>query len=174
MSQITRGFTANVLAAVRGQNRMEDDPGNADPEKDSPPEGMEDDPGAPDDPKNTDDPSAEGEGEGNPDDEPDGDEGSQMSARTAERKRIQAILMHPKAEANAGLAAHLAFSTSHSFAEASAILNASAATSNGNRLAGRMAGKTPKLGAGGAPSAASEKQSLLAAVGSAMKARHGR
>ncbi|TPW29683.1 hypothetical protein FJU08_12760 [Martelella alba] len=171
MSQITRGFTANVLAAVRGQNRMEGDPGNADPEKDNPPAELEDDPN---DANNSDDPSAEGEGEGNPEDEPDGDEGSQMSARTAERKRIQAILMHPKAEANAGLAAHLAFSTSHSFAEASAILNASAATSNGNRLAGRMAGKTPKLGAGGAPSAASEKQSLLAAVGSAMKARHGR
>ncbi|WP_176086958.1 hypothetical protein [Martelella sp. HB161492] len=171
MSQITRGFTANVLAAVRGQNRMEGDPGNSDPEKDNPPAELE---GDPNDPKNTDDPNAEGEGEGNPEDEPDGDEGSQMSARTAERKRIQAILMHPKAEANAGLAAHLAFSTSHSFAEASAILNASAATSTGNRLAGRMAGKTPKLGAGGAPSAASEKQSLLAAVGSAMKARHGR
>ncbi|TCT34700.1 hypothetical protein [Martelella mediterranea] len=176
MSNVTRGLTASVLAAMRGgqaNTHMEDDP-----EKDNPAEELE---------NKTTDPDAEGEetdpdaeGEGAPGDDPEGedkqDTSANRSARAAERSRIQAILTHPKAEANADLASHLAFKTAYSAKEAMAILDASSpsASTGGNRLAGRMAGKTPKLGAGGAPSAQSEKQSLLAAVGGVINARHGR
>ncbi|MGV0909255.1 hypothetical protein [Martelella sp. FOR1707] len=171
MSNLTRGVSAGVLAALRGgkaKNRMEDDP-----EEELPPEEIEgeEEPVGEDDP----DPAAEEEGQ---EPEAEGDEEddkmSARQARGAERRRIQAILTHPKASASADLAAHLAFSTTHSAAHAGAILNAAGKSGGGNRLADRMAGKTPKLGGGGAPSAKTEKQSLLAAVGSAMNARHRR
>ncbi|WP_180901753.1 hypothetical protein [Martelella soudanensis] len=178
MSNVTRGLSASVLAAMRGGragNRMEDDP-----EKETPPEELEEENRDPD--AEGDDPEPEAEGEGAPGDDPEGDDekpvSAKASARADERSRIQGILTHPKASANADLASHLAFNTAYSAKEASAILNAStpsaSAASGGNRLADRMAGKTPKLGAGGAPSATSERKSLLAAVGGAINARHGR
>ncbi|PRX09982.1 UNVERIFIED_ORG: hypothetical protein BCL66_105168 [Martelella mediterranea] len=181
MSNVTRGLSASVLAAMRGGragNRMEDDP-----EKENPEEELEN--GKKDPEAEADDPDPDAEGEGAPGDNPKSDDpegedekpvSANASARADERSRIQAILTHPKASANAELAGHLAFSTAYSAKEASAILNAStpSASTGGNRLADRMAGKTPKLGAGGAPSAASERQSLLAAVGGAINARHGR
>ncbi|AJY48307.1 hypothetical protein [Martelella endophytica] len=176
MSNVTRGLSASVLAAMRGGragNRMEDDP-----ENETSPDELEEENRDPDAEGEETDPDAEGEGA--PGDDPEGDDekpvSAKASARADERSRIQAILTHPKASANAELANHLAFNTAYSAKEASAILNAStpSASSGGNRLAGRMAGKTPKLGAGGAPSATSERKSLLAAVGGAINARHGR
>lgn len=176
MSNVTRGLTASVLAAMRGGQanaHMEDDP-----EKDNPAEELETETTDPDAEGEETDPDAEGEGApgDDPEDEDKQDTSANRSARAAERSRIQAILTHPKAEANADLASHLAFKTAYSTKEAMAILDASSpsASTGGNRLAGRMAGKTPKLGAGGAPSAQSEKQSLLAAVGGVINARHGR
>ncbi|MAM13383.1 MAG: hypothetical protein CML23_23615 [Rhizobiaceae bacterium] len=186
MSNVTRGLSASVLAAMRGGragNRMEDDP-----EKENPEEELENEKKDPE--AKAEDPEEEAAGEGAPGDDPKGDDpksgdperedeqktSASASARADERSRIQAILTHPKASANAELAGHLAFSTAYSAKEASAILNAStpSASTGGNRLADRMAGKTPKLGAGGAPSAQSERKSLLAAVGGAINARHGR
>ena len=180
MSNVTRGLSASVLAAMRGGragNRMEDDP-----EKENPEEELENEKKDPE--AEADDPEEEAAGEGAPGDDPSDDPerddekpvSANASARADERSRIQAILTHPKASANAELASHLAFSTAYSAKEASAILNAStpSASTGGNRLADRMAGKTPKLGAGGAPSAQSERKSLLAAVGGAINARHGR
>ncbi|WP_024709665.1 hypothetical protein [Martelella sp. AD-3] len=176
MSNVTRGLSASVLAAMRGGragNRMEDDP-----EKENPEEELENEKKEPE--AETDDPEEEAAGEGAPGDDPERKDekpvSANASARADERSRIQAILTHPKASANAELAGHLAFSTAYSAKEASAILNAStpSAATGGHRLADRMAGKTPKLGAGGAPSAQSERKSLLAAVGGAINARHGR
>ena len=178
MSNVTRGLTASVLAAMRGgqaNTHMEDDR-----EKDNPAEELETETTDPDAEGEAIDPDAEGEGApgDDPEDADKKDTSANRSARAAERSRIQAILTHPKAEANADLTSHLAFKTSYSAQEAMAILDASSpsasASTGGNRLAGRMAGKTPRLGAGGAPSAQSEKQSLLAAVGGVINARHGR
>ncbi|TCT28838.1 hypothetical protein [Martelella mediterranea] len=176
MSNVTRGLTASVLAAMRGgqaNTHMEDDP-----EKDNPAGELETETTDPDAEGEETDPDAEGEGAPGDEPEPEDkqDTSASRSARADERSRIQAVLTHPKAGANAELASHLAFKTTYSAKEAMAILDASSpsASTGGNRLAGRMAGKTPKLGAGGAPSAQSEKQSLLAAVGGVINARHGR
>ncbi|MDX1127970.1 hypothetical protein GOL24_27455, partial [Sinorhizobium medicae] len=96
-----------------------------------------------------------------------------------EQGRIRSILMHPKAESNPGLAAELAFgSRFYSAKEAGALL--SSASAGGSRLAGRMAGKSPTLGAGtlgaGTPGGgkATEKQAVISTVRSTILARHGR
>lgn len=58
--------------------------------------------------------------------------------RTAERKRIGAILGSPKADANPALAAHLAFKTADSSKKALATLAHGGATAGSGSLAGRM------------------------------------
>lgn len=58
--------------------------------------------------------------------------------RSAERKRIGAILGSPKAEANPSLAAHLAFKTSDSAKKALGTLEHGGASASAGGLAGRM------------------------------------
>jgi len=58
--------------------------------------------------------------------------------RTAERKRIGAILGSPKADANPALAAHLAFKTADSAKKALGTLAHGGATAASGSLAGRM------------------------------------
>ncbi|MQW73849.1 hypothetical protein GHK50_28330, partial [Sinorhizobium medicae] len=75
---------------------------------------------------------------------------------------------------NPGLAAELAFgSRFYSAKEAGALL--SSASAGGSRLAGRMAGKSPTLGAGTPGGGkATEKQAVISTVRSTILARHGR
>ena len=157
-------LTASVLAAVRGRkkaSRIEEDPERDAPEeeieeKDA--EGEEDETSAEDE---DDDKAAEGEEEeteaSEDDDEPKA-KTAHATARRAEQARIQAILTHPKADANPGLAAQLAFGKRfYSAGEAGALLASSAAGTG--RLANRMAGKSPAIGAGPAPNADTKSQS---------------
>lgn len=184
----TAALGSSVLAAVRGMkigSRLES------PDDAEKPEDMEgdedraegdDDPAAEGDEPETmegdDDPDAEGdedraEGDKDPDAEGDDPEAKKASRiRRAEQRRIQAILTHPKADANAGLAAELAFGARHyPVKEATALLSTSAA---GGRLAGRMGANSPRIGSGTAASAGNERQSLVAMVGKTISAMHGR
>ncbi|MDX0967607.1 hypothetical protein GOE06_29405 [Sinorhizobium medicae] len=99
---------------------------------------------------------------------------SASAIRRAEQGRIRSILTHPKAENNPGLAAELAFGSKfYSAKEAGALL--SSASAGGSRLAGRMAGKSPTLGAGTPGGGkATEKQAVISTVRSTILARHGR
>ncbi|NVP54466.1 hypothetical protein [Mycoplana rhizolycopersici] len=174
MSKLTRATLArSVLAAVRG--KMEDER----------PEDIEDDEQVSDDERNEDasdeerDPDAEEEKPDEdaedeaPSEEDEQSEGRSASAiRRAEQGRIHAILTHPKADTNPGLAAELAFGKRHySAKEAGALLSSSAA--NG-RLAGKMKGRVPALGAGDAGGGSSPRQHLTASVGNFINGLHGR
>ncbi|MGH0227884.1 hypothetical protein NKZ03_17485 [Sinorhizobium meliloti] len=178
MSNLTRSsaLTRSVLAAISGKkgSRLEDErPEEIEDEEKV--EGTEDDTSAEDDVSDTDgdtsddDTSAEGEKE-----EADDGKTSASAIRRAEQGRIRSILMHPKAESNPGLAAELAFgSRFYSAKEAGALL--SSASAGGSRLAGRMAGKSPTLGAGTPGGGkATEKQAVIETVRSTIQARHGR
>lgn len=182
MSSLTRTtLAASVLAAVRGKmktNRMEDEKPEAEDdvvgdgqETDPDAEGQDDEPDAgggdkePAAEDNPTDPGAETE-----DDET---KPSASSVRRAEQSRIKSILMHPMADASPALAAELAFGTkAYSAKEAGALLTSAAA--GGGRLADRMQGRSPKLGSGGPVEQTTEKQSVLANMGAAIKAMHGR
>ncbi|MDW9792169.1 hypothetical protein GOB42_15390 [Sinorhizobium meliloti] len=178
MSNLTRSsaLTRSVLAAISGKkgSRLEDERPE-EIEDDEKVEGAEDDTSAEDDGSDTDDDtsgddtSTEGEKE-----EADDGKTSASSIRRAEQGRIRSILMHPKAESNPGLAAELAFgSRFYSAKEAGALL--SSASAGGSRLAGRMAGKSPTLGAGTPGGGkATEKQAVISTVRSTILARHGR
>lgn len=178
MSNLTRSsaLTRSVLAAISGKkgSRLEDERPE-EIEDDEKVEGTEDDTSAEDDVSDTDgetsddDTSAETE-----EDETDDGKTSASAIRRAEQGRIRSILMHPKAESNPGLAAELAFgSRFYSAKEAGALL--SSASAGGSRLAGRMAGKSPTLGAGTpGGSKATEKQAVISTVRSTILARHGR
>jgi len=176
MSSLTRNTLAqSVLAAVRGKTngRMEEDR----------PEDMEDDASDEEAGADEDDTSAEGdqpeeeaEGDAPAEDEGEEGEGPKASAsnkiRRAEQGRIKAILTHPRADANPGLAAELAFGEKfYSAKEAGALLNSSA---GGSRLADRMKGKSPQLGSGDGAGKPSERQAVLAGIGNIIKAKHGR
>lgn len=70
--------------------------------------------------------------------------------RTAERKRIGAILGSKNAEANPSLAAHLAFKTADSARKALATLQHGGASATGGGLSGRMNARGPsRTGRGG-------------------------
>lgn len=70
--------------------------------------------------------------------------------RSAERKRIGAILGSPAAEANPTLAAHLAFATADSPKKALAALKAAGPAAGANGLSARMNARRPsQLGRGG-------------------------
>ncbi|WP_322887083.1 hypothetical protein U8C36_27410 (plasmid) [Sinorhizobium medicae] len=178
MSNLTRSsaLTRSVLAAISGKkgSRLEDERPE-EIEDDEQVEGDEDDTSAEDDGSDTDDDtsgddtSTEGEKE-----EADDGKTSASTVRRAEQGRIRSILMHPKAESNPGLAAELAFgSRFYSAKEAGALL--SSASAGGSRLAGRMAGKSPTLGAGTPGGGkATEKQAVISTVRSTILARHGR
>lgn len=85
---------------------------------------------------------------------------------------MAAILGSPSAEANAALAAHLAFSTSMKAADVLKALAASGGTGAG-KLAGRMAAaRQPRLGGGGA--APDARAATVAGVKAAVQALHKR
>ena len=173
MSTLTR----SVLAAVRGRNkaaRLEDEPvedlddettetGTEGDEDEAPvAEGEDEEIGA----------ESDQEEEGSEDDDPK-PQASSDRVRRAEQGRIHAILTHPNADANPGLASELAFGERfYSAKEASALLEHSNAGTG--KLAGRMAGRSPKIGSGGAVSPASERQSLVASVKQTIQSLHGR
>ncbi|RVG29880.1 hypothetical protein CN233_17930 [Sinorhizobium meliloti] len=175
MSNLTRSsaLTRSVLAAISGKkgSRLEDER----PEDEEVLETEEEDTSAEDSSSNPEseteeeDTSAETEGE-----ETDDGKTSASTVRRAEQGRIRSILMHPKAESNPGLAAELAFgSRFYSAKEAGALL--SSASAGGSRLGGRMAGKSPTLGAGTPGGGkATEKQAVISTVRSTILARHGR
>ncbi|WP_274426755.1 hypothetical protein [Chelativorans sp. YIM 93263] len=157
-------LTASVLAAVRGRkkaSRLEDDrdlPEEIEEEeKDA--EGEKDETTAeeedrdPDAEADDDEPTAEDDGvDPDADDEENQKQAGSAQVRRAEQTRIRSILMHPKADANPGLAAELAFGKRfYSAKEAGALLVH--AGGGGGRLANRMKDKSPKIGSGPAPAA---------------------
>lgn len=178
MSNLTRSsaLTRSVLAAISGRkgSRLEDERPE-EIEDDEKVEGTEDDTSAEDDVSDTDDDTS-GDDTSTEDEKEETDDGktSASAIRRAEQGRIRSILMHPKAESNPGLAAELAFgSRFYSAKEAGALL--SSASAGGSRLAGRMAGKSPTLGAGTPGGGkATEKQAVISTVRSTILARHGR
>ncbi|RVJ67622.1 hypothetical protein [Sinorhizobium medicae] len=178
MSNLTRSsaLTRSVLAAISGKkgSRLEDERPEEN-EEDEKVEGTEDDTSAEDDVSDTDDDTS-GDDTSTQDEKEETDDGktSASTVRRAEQGRIRSILMHPKAESNPGLAAELAFgSRFYSAKEAGALL--SSASAGGSRLAGRMAGKSPTLGAGTPGGGkATEKQAVISTVRSTILARHGR
>jgi len=90
------------------------------------------------------------------------------SGRSAERKRMAAILGNPAADTNPALAAHLAFSTGMDAASAISALKAGGAGGQGQRLAGRMAAANqPRLGGGSSSHAAAGTQPERIAAASA-------
>lgn len=188
MSSLTRSALAmSVLAAVRGKNktgRLEGErPEDEKDEKDVDAEEQDVSPDAegddvdPDADADDQDPDADGD-DVDPDADPEGDEekpSKEASARIrkAEQGRIHAILTHPKAQANHGLAMELAFGkTFYSANAAGSLLNSSAG--GGSRLADRMSGKTPRLGSGTSASQPTERQSVVAGVQKTIQAMHGR
>ena len=125
------------------------------------------DPAAEEDKPGSDDDATDGGDDDDPDQDPPEDEASgeegdtdkDMSAaekkafakgRSAERKRIGAILGSQKADANPALAAHLAFKTSDSAKKALATLEHGGASAGASGLAGRMGARAPsRTGRGG-------------------------
>ncbi|WP_457811990.1 hypothetical protein [Sinorhizobium meliloti] len=180
MSNLTRSsaLTRSVLAAISGKKgsrlkdeRPEDEEVIETEEEDTSAEdtSAEDTPSDPESETEEEDTSAETE-----EDETGDGKTSASAVRRAEQGRIRSILTHPKAEGNPGLAAELAFgSRFYSAKEAGALL--SSASAGGSRLAGRMAGKSPTLGAGTPGGGkATEKQAVISTVRSTILARHGR
>jgi hypothetical protein len=178
MSNLTRSsaLTRSVLAAISGRkgSRLEDErPEEIEDEEKV--EETEDDTSAEDDVSDTDGDASDDDTSAESEEEETGEgKTSASSIRRAEQGRIRSILMHPKAESNPGLAAELAFgSRFYSAKEAGALL--SSASAGGSRLAGRMAGKSPTLGAGTPGGGkATEKQAVISTVHSTILARHGR
>ncbi|WP_085032265.1 hypothetical protein [Ensifer aridi] len=175
MSNLTRSsaLTRSVLAAISGKkgSRLEDER----PEDEEVIETEEEETSAEDTPSGPESETGEDNTSAETEEEETGDGKTSASAiRRAEQGRIKAILTHPKAESNPGLAAELAFgSRFYSANEAGALLNS--ASAGGSRLADRMAGKSPTLGAGTPGGGkASEKQAVIATVRSTIQARHGR
>ncbi|MHA4733276.1 hypothetical protein [Ensifer adhaerens] len=178
MSNLTRtsALTRSVLAAISGKkgSRLEEERPE-DLEEEEAAEGTEDETSAEDD---VTDPEAEADEEDTAaeTDEEQTDEGknSANAIRRAEQGRIRSILTHPKAESNPGLANELAFGSKfYTAKEAGALL--SSAGGGGSSLGSRMAGKTPKLGAGtpgGGKTA--ERQAVIAGVSKTIQAIHGR
>lgn len=178
MSNLTRSsaLTRSVLAAISGRkgSRLEDERPE-EIEDDEKVEGTEDDTSAEDDVSDTEGDTSDDDTSAETEEDETGDGKTSASAvRRAEQGRIRSILMHPKAESNPGLAAELAFgSRFYSAKEAGALL--SSASAGGSRLAGRMAGKSPTLGAGTPGGGkATEKQAVISTVRSTILARHGR
>lgn len=171
-----------AVGGRKGRARLEDER-REDIEDDEKPEGEED---KPKDLEEEDKP--EGEDEENPEDlededksEGEDDEEEKMSAserrafgqgRRAERRRMAAILGASSAEANPGLAAHLAFQSSLSVQKALSALAASGKSATGG-LASRMAAsRQPKLG--GDTAAESVRTATVEGVRNAVLKIHGR
>ena len=176
MSSLTRNALAkSVLAAVRGKTngRMEEDRPE-DMDEDNPEEDASD----PDDDTVAEDEHPDEDAEGEDQDEDAEDERDEPTAsasrkvRRAEQGRIKAILTHPRADANPGLAAELAFGSKFYSAKAAGALLGSSA--GGTRLADRMKGKSPQLGSGSGSARPSERQAVVSRVGGIIKAMHGR
>lgn len=172
-------LTASVLAAVRGRNRasrLENEPA-----EDLEDETTETETGAEGDEEEvpaaeTEEDDTEAEADERPEDTEEDEPKPQASServRRAEQGRIHAILTHPRADANPGLASELAFGERfYSAKEASALLeNSSGGT---GKLAGRMSGRSPRIGSGVSASPASARQSFIADVKHTIQAMHGR
>lgn len=151
-----------IRAAVGGRNtrkRLEEDKPE-DLEDDLKPDEAEDDPENPDAETDPDPEADEDDPVANDDEEKSGD---YARGRKAERSRMSAILGSAKAEQNPSLAAHLAFKTNMSVKQAVATLAASGSSRAAPSLSGRMQGRVPALGNGGAvPKAGSADERLIA------------
>lgn len=176
MSKLTRStaLAQSVLAAIGGRGRglEEERPEEIEDDEETVAEGDDDTPEA----EGTDEETTAETEEG--DEAPAGEETDETSAsseriRRAEQGRIRAILTHPAAGANAGLAAELAFGATFYSAKSAGALLASAG-GGASRLGDRMRGNSPQLGTSGGGGPKSEKQTVLAAVGTTIKAMHGR
>lgn len=170
-----------IRAAVGGRKtgakaRIEDErPEDLEEEENRDAEGDEDETEAEGDDPDTD--AEDGEPDNAADD--DGDEKSPEArkaharGRMAERTRMAAILGSAAAEANPGLAAHLAFSTSMKAAAALKTLSAASAGGQGKLAARMAAARQPRLGGGGdAPRDA--RAATVAGVKAAVQALHNR
>ncbi|MDS1135573.1 hypothetical protein [Nitratireductor indicus] len=169
-------LTASVLAAVRGRkkgSRLENEP-EENLEEDEVETGAEEDEDQPAAESEEEDTSAEDdERPEDAEEEEDQPQASSARVRRAEQGRIRAILTHPKADANPGLAAELAFGERfYSAREAGALLEHSSAGTGS--LAGRMKGRSPKIGSGSAAGAGNERQALVANVKRTIQSMHGR
>jgi hypothetical protein len=178
MSSLTRRNTLaqSVLAAVRGKTNgsMEEErPEDLEADEDENQASTEEDDTAAADPPADDETDPEKQDE---DDDPADERQASGSdrIRRAEQKRIHAILTHPKAQANAGLANELAFGSKfYPAADAVALMESSGVA--GGRLADRMQGRSPQLGSGGAGAGKpNERQAVVASVGKVIQAMHGR
>lgn len=153
-----------IRAAVGGRNtrkRLEEDRPE-DLEDDVQPDEAEDEENNPD--AETDEDQQPDANEDDPVAEEDEDKpGEYARGRKAERKRMSAILGSAKADNNPSLAAHLAFNTNMNAKQAIATLSASGAAQSAPSLSGRMQGRVPALGNGGAkPTAGTPDQKLVA------------
>jgi hypothetical protein len=147
----------SAMTGRRMKSRLEDEkpedaedddkPVDAEGDEEDKPEAEDDD--KPADAEDDEEKPADAEDDDDETDAEEDDEDKSMSAsarktfakgRRAERKRIAAILSSPSAEANPGLAAHLAFATADRPKKALAVLKAggaSAASSLGKRMNAR-------------------------------------
>lgn len=151
-----------IRAAVGGRNtrkRLEEDKPE-DMEDDLKPDEAEDDPENPDAETDPDPEADEDDPVANDDEEKSGD---YARGRKAERKRNSAILGSSLAERHPSLAAHIAFNTNMSAKQGFAALKAADASRASPSLSGRMQGRVPALGNGGAaPKAGSADERLIA------------
>jgi outer membrane biosynthesis protein TonB len=173
-----RADLSNFAHLIGFKPKAADEPNAEKPEDEM--EGDEKKPDAESEPEKTaeaptEEPKAEGD---KPDAEEDDkkpdmeDEETPAQARAAERARCRAIFAAPAAGKNPALAAHLAFDTDLSAAQAVATLGFGGA--GGGGLASRMAqAPNPTLGSGGAAkSAADDTGALVSSIlASAAKAR---
>lgn len=140
----------------------------------------------PEDSAADDNPDEDAEGD-QPDESGEDDEDTPMAqasatafarGRKAERGRIGAIMGNEAADANPQLAAHLAFATAMSVADATAALKAAGPSRpEGGRLAGKMAGANqPRLGgnASGGGAAQSQPERIAAAAASIIEAKRAK
>lgn len=165
-----------IRAAVGGRNTHKrlDEGKPEDLEDDLAPDEAEDDPDHPD---------ASDDEELQPDadeDEPVAEDEEEKSGdyargRKAERKRNAAILGSSLAERNPSLAAHIAFSTNMSAKQGLATLKAAGSGQSAPSLSGRMQGRVPVLGNGGAsPTAGTADERLVAHAKARSASRNAR
>ncbi len=167
MSQKTKAPSpAAMVAGLRAAGTLPKHKAEAEPKTPAPAEPDAEDT-EDDDPEAAVDPTTEPDGDEGEDDETDDEEKPvppippKENAASAERKRIAAIMGAPEAAGREGLAAHYAFKTGHSVAEAVAAMKAAPKASAGGTLAAAMA-ETPNVIVGaGAPPAPSASLAVL-------------
>ncbi|WP_265518961.1 hypothetical protein [Nitratireductor luteus] len=180
-------LTQSVLAAVRGRRKgsrleddrtipeeMEEEEKEAEEEEKDPDVEEEDrDPDAEDEEEKDEADLDDEEKDPDAEEEEEGKQAGSAKVRRAEQSRIRSILTHPKADANPGLASELAFGKRFYSAKAAGALLDHSGGSVG-RLAGRMKGKSPRIGSEPHGSPATERQTLVSNVRQTIQALHGR